>query len=91
MSSLIYSPKDKILSHIFKEDSNSKKWQRFFLFVNIKKEQVVFYESNTDKEILLEGDDYVKIITYFHDNFYTSWIFSTTNINYQVDGFKSSE
>ena len=24
-------PKDKIPSHIFEEDSNSKKWQRFFL------------------------------------------------------------
>nr|DAT64693.1 MAG TPA: hypothetical protein [Caudoviricetes sp.] len=83
-------PKDKIPSHIFEEDSTSK-WQRFFLFVNTNKKQVIFYESNTDREILLEGDDYAKIITYFHDNFYTSWIFSTTNINYQVDGFKSSE
>ena len=84
-------PKDKIPSHIFEEDGNPKKWQRFLLFVNTNKKQVIFYESNTDKEILLEGDDYAKIITYFHDNFYTSWIFNTTNINYQVDRFKDSE
>ena len=69
-------------SHLF--DMDSDRWKKISLFVNTINTAAVLHEQESNIEIPIYGEDYEKIITYFYNNFYTSWIFNSENITKQV-------